>query len=228
MRFQPSRTIAIAGVDSTTRSLALWLASLGWNIALVSDSEEKLSSAASEAQGAVSSTNSGKVITETADLANPASLTSALDWCVHQFGTKLDVLYFNVAATVESNILDLAPQTLERDLRVSTVGTLAAGQWFSKNARTDRTQGELSLFLVGGSFNERPFSAAEAAFKALARQFAQALPAAAKIVVGVPVVAGKRQFKADEIVQRLLKPFFVEREMVGEDGAGWLVERVLE
>ncbi|KAJ6103649.1 hypothetical protein N7486_003871 [Penicillium sp. IBT 16267x] len=62
-----------------SRSLALWLASLGWNIALISRSEENLSKIAAEIKNAQKSPDA-KVVYKTGDTSDPSSLKAALDW----------------------------------------------------------------------------------------------------------------------------------------------------
>src|SRR4051812_10746936 len=183
MTLNENRTIAIVGVGSSmSRSLAPWLATLGWNIALVSRSEKTLSIIANEVKKIQN--KESKVIYRSADAGDSASLKAALDWCVEQFQCKLDVLNYNAAHVAESNITDLTLAMLELDFRVSAVGTLIAGQWFTENARLDYvSMGEKPLFLVtGGVLDKEPqlvFSslcAAKAASQTLSRLFAQALP----------------------------------------------------
>ncbi|KAK1139205.1 hypothetical protein N8T08_001200 [Aspergillus melleus] len=196
MGVAPNRNIAIIGVGSTmSRLLALWLASVGWNIALVSRSETSLSKIADEVKASQTSTEA-KVIYRTADAGNPESLTAALDWCAQPFSGKLDVLNYNAAHVAESHITELTPEMLELDFRVSAIGTLVAGQWFMRNANTDRvSKGEWPLLLVtGGVLDKEPqmaFSslrAVKAASQTISRLFAQALPQDSQILVGMPLI----------------------------------------
>lgn len=47
------------------------------------------------------------------------------------------------------DLMELKPSIMEEDFQATASGTLIAGQWFSKNANTDRVaQGEWPLFLV--------------------------------------------------------------------------------
>jgi NAD(P)-dependent dehydrogenase (short-subunit alcohol dehydrogenase family) len=245
MSVSPNRTIAIVGVGSSmSRSLALWLASVGWNIALVSRSENSLSKISDEVKAAQTSADA-KVIYRTADAGNPDSLTAALDWCAQQLGGKLDVLNYNAAHVAESHITEVTPEMLELDLRVSALGTLVAGQWFTRNANTDHVpKGELPLFLVtGGILDKEPqvafssLSAAKAASQTLSRLFAQALPQASQIVVGMPLIKGRiadsetggftEGYHPDSIIQKVFKPFFEDREKLQDGVYNWTVERVL-
>jgi NAD(P)-dependent dehydrogenase (short-subunit alcohol dehydrogenase family) len=236
-----TRTIAIVGVGpSMSRSLALWLASLGWNIVLIARSERNLSAIAEEAR-AVQKNKESKIIWRAADASDSTALKAALDWSVEQFQCKLDVLNYNVARLIETNILDVTPEELELDFRTSAVGTLVAGQWFAKNARLDFvSQGEKPLFLVtGGVLDKAPmldFSSlctAKAASQTVSRLFAQSLPEKHGILVGMPLVSEEitdrstgdwaEGFHPDDIIQKLFKPFFEDRV----NGTGdWTVERV--
>lgn len=245
MSVSPNRSIAIIGVGSSmSRSLAIWLASMGWNIALVSRSENSLSRIANEVQAAQTN-NEAKVIYRTADAGNADSLTTALDWCTQQLGHKLDVLNYNAAHVSESRITEVTPQMLELDFRVSAVGTLVAGQWFARNANTARvSQGEWPLFLVtGGTLDKEPqmvFSslcAAKAASQTLSRLFAQALPLASQVVVGMPLIRARiadpetggytEGYHPDAIIQAVFRPFFEDREKLQGGVDHWRVERVL-
>ncbi|KAJ6109952.1 hypothetical protein N7486_002187 [Penicillium sp. IBT 16267x] len=77
-----NRSIAIVGVGpAMSRSLALWLASLGWNNALISRSEENLSNNVAEIKNAQKSPDA-KVVYKTGDASGPSSLKTALDWSV--------------------------------------------------------------------------------------------------------------------------------------------------
>ncbi|KAJ5457761.1 hypothetical protein N7475_009149 [Penicillium sp. IBT 31633x] len=245
MAISENRTIAIVGVGSSmSRSLALWLGSLGWSIALISRSEKTLSTIANEVKN-VQKNKNAKVIYRSADAGDSASLMAALDWCVEQFQCKLDVLNYNAAHVAPSNILDLTPAMLELDFRVSAVGTLVAGQWFTKNARLDYVpKGEKPLLLVtGGVLDKEPqlavasLCAAKAASQTLSRLFAQTLPDSFNILVGMPLVSESITdpstgdyadgFHPDDIIQKLFKPFFESREHMKNGNGNWIVERVL-
>lgn len=245
MSVSPNRTIAIIGVGSTmSRSLALWLASVGWNIALVSRSENSLSRIAREVQAAQTNVEA-KVVYRTADAGNIDSLTTALDWCAQQFGGKLDVLNYNAARVADSHITEVIPEMLELDFRISAVGTLVAGQWFTRHANTDRVpQGEWPLFLVtGGTLDREPqiacssLCAAKAASQTLSRLFAVDLPRSAQVVVGMPLIKARitdpdtgdytEGYHPDTIIQTVFRPFFEDREKLQSEAGNWTVERVI-
>ncbi|KAJ5928879.1 hypothetical protein N7466_007835 [Penicillium verhagenii] len=245
MTVSKNRTIAIVGVGSSmSRSLALWLASLGWNIALISRSEKNLSTIADEVKNAQTNKES-KVIYRAADAGDPTSLKAALDWCADQFQSKLDVLNYNAAHVSESDITNLTPEELEADFRVAAVGTLVAGQWFTKNARLDNIQkGERPLLLVtGGALDKDPqpifssLSTVKAASQTVSRLFAKTLPEKFNIMVGMPLVSGRIMdpltgeyidgFHPTDIIQTVFKPFFEDREKVFDGTESWTVERLL-
>ncbi|PWY69967.1 NAD(P)-binding protein [Aspergillus eucalypticola CBS 122712] len=245
MTVSSNRSIAIIGVGSTmSRSLALWLASVGWNIALVSRSENSLSKIADEVKAAQTNADA-KVIYRTADAGNPDSLTSTLDWCAQQFGGKLDVLNYNAARVAPSHITKVTPEELNLDLQVSAVGTLVAGQWFTRNANTDNIpKGEWPLFLVtGGTLDREPqiacssLSAAKAASQTISRLFAQTLPQEARVVVGMPLIRARivdpetggytEGYHPDTIIQTVFKPFFEDREKLQGGVDNWAVERII-
>ncbi|CAG8189695.1 unnamed protein product [Penicillium olsonii] len=244
MTASENRSIAIGGVGSSmSRSLVLWLASLGWNVALLSRSENTLSTIANEVKKAQSN-NKSQVVYRTADAADQNDLKAALDWCVEQFNCKLDVLNYNAAHVTESNVIDLTPEDLEQDFRISGVGTLVAGQWFMKNARLDYLpEGEHPLYLVtGGILDKEPelvFSslcAAKSASQTLSRLF-RILPESFDIMDGMPLVSRRITdpftsehtdgFAPDVIIQRLFKPFFEGRERLQNGKESWVIERVL-
>ncbi|OOF93296.1 hypothetical protein ASPCADRAFT_7528 [Aspergillus carbonarius ITEM 5010] len=246
MTVSGNRNIAIVGVGSLmSKSLAIWLASLGWNIALVSRSEKNLSSIANEVHQAQQG-KGGKVVYRAADAGEPTQLKATLDWCVQKLGGKLDVLSYNAARVSLSTITDITPDELEQDLKISAVGTLIAGQWFADgNANVDRiAEGEWPVFLVtGGILDKQPeealasLSSAKAASQTVSRLFAKALPEKANILVGMPLISGRvvsrgdegysEEFDADRIVAAVFKPFFEDREKRPEGKEGWIVERVL-
>ncbi|PYH79254.1 NAD(P)-binding protein [Aspergillus uvarum CBS 121591] len=246
MTISENRNIIIVGVGSLmSKSLALWLASLGWNIALVSRSEQSLSAIASEVREA-QKTPSAKVLYRTADAGEPSSLKAALEWCLQELGGPLDVLCYNAARVTVTDITTTSPEELQEDFKVSAVGTLVAGQWFAEcnRARVDRVaQGEWPLFLVtGGILDKEPqpifasLSSVKAASQTLSRLFAAALPDKAKILVGMPLISGRvvspgtegyqPKFDADTVVASVFKPFFEEREARRDGKLGWVVERV--
>ncbi|KAJ5664129.1 hypothetical protein N7507_004860 [Penicillium longicatenatum] len=212
MAVSENRSIAIVGVGpSMSRSLALWLASLGWNIALISRSEENLSKIATEIKNAQTSPDA-KVVYKTGDTSDPSSLKTALDWCVEQFQCKLDVLNYNAAHVSETNIMDLSPEALDLDFKIAAVGTLVAGQWFTQNARLDRVaHGEYPMFLVtGGLLDKNPppmfasLSVSKSASQNVSRLFAQSLPERYSILVGMPLIGGTVIGSATDIVQTVL------------------------
>ncbi|OJK05183.1 hypothetical protein ASPACDRAFT_74700 [Aspergillus aculeatus ATCC 16872] len=246
MGVSTNRNIIIVGVGSSmSRSLAMWLASLGWNIALISRSERSLAAISEEVRYAGPDKHTVNVVHYTADAGDPASLTSALDWCLHQLGGTLDVLSYNAARVADSSIATLTPEELELDFRVSAIGTLVAGQWFRGHARVEGvSQGEWPLFLVtGGVLDKHPdpsvasLSIAKAASQTVSRIFAQVLPRDSRILVGMPLMTGRtvdpatgeyyEQCRPDKIIQALFRPFFEEREQRPNGSEGWVVVRHL-
>lgn len=226
-----------------SKSLAMWLASLGWNIALISRSKQSLSAITEEVKRAQKNKDA-RAVYRTADAGDATSLKAALDWCVEQLGGKLDVLGYNAARVAGSDLTTTTPGMLELDFRVSAVGTLVAGQWFMDgNSRTDRVaeKGEWPLFLVtGGVLDKEPdvslasLSTAKAASQTVSRLLAQVLPEKNNILVGMPLVTGRivnpetgeyyDEFHPDKIIQKLFKPFFEDRE---NREVEWNVERHL-
>ncbi|KAI9933664.1 hypothetical protein ASPWEDRAFT_30494 [Aspergillus wentii DTO 134E9] len=243
MSVSGNRRIAIVGVGSAmSKSLATWLATLGWNIALISRSEQNLSKIAQDVIR-VQKNSQSKVVYRAADASEPDSLKAALDWSVQELGGKLDVLNYNAARVAASDITTVTPEELEMDFRVSAIGTLVAGQWFQENASVDRVEGEKPLFLVtGGVLDKHPIppvaslSTAKAASQTVSRLFAQVLPEQAGILVGMPLVSGvitdletgefNPDFHPDDIIQNIFRPFFEDRERM-TDGLEWTVERVM-
>ncbi|KAE8365649.1 hypothetical protein BDV27DRAFT_126570 [Aspergillus caelatus] len=246
MTVSENRNIAIVGVGSLmSKSLAVWLASLGWNIALVSRSEKNLSAIADEVRHAQKGKN-GKVVYRAADASEPETLKATLDWCVQQLGGKLDVLSYNAARVALSNVTELTVDELDQDFKVSVVGTLVAGQWFSNgNAKVDRiAEGEWPLFLVtGGVLDKVPeqtlasLSCVKSASQTLSRLFAKDLPEKANILVGMPLISGRvvspgdseynPKFDTEKIISEVFKPFFEDRENQCDGKTGWTVERIL-
>ena len=244
MTVSQGRSIIIVGVGSSmSRSLAIWLASLGWHIGLISRSENRLSAIAEEVRR--SGVSSSKVIHRAADAGDESSLKSALDWCLQQLGGKLDVLSYNAALVSESTVTTLKPESLELEFKVSAVGTLVAGQWFRDNARLDRVaKGELPMFLVtGGNLDKEPnpemasLSAVKSASQTITRLFAKTFPQEYQILVGMPTVTGRiidpdtgeyfEEFQPDKIIHTLFKPFFEDRENMRDGIQSWKVERRL-
>ena len=130
MTVSENRNIVIVGVGSSmSKSLAMWLASLGWNIALISRSEQSLSAITEEVKRA-QKVKDTRVVYRTADAGDTTSLKTTLDWCVEQLGGKLYVLSYNAARVAGSDITTTTPDVFELDFRVSAIGTLVAGQWF--------------------------------------------------------------------------------------------------
>ncbi len=245
MTVSQNRNIAIVGVGSLmSKSLAVWLASLGWNIALVSRSEKNLSAIAEEVRHAQNG-KGGKVVYRAADASDPATLKATLDWCSQELGGKLDVLSYNAARVAVSRVTELTVDELVQDFSVSAVGTLVAGQWFADgNANVDRiAEGEWPLLLVtGGGLDKEPvpvlasLSTVKAASQTISRLFAQDLPEKSNILVGMPLITGRvvspgeseyhPKFDADKIISEVFKPFFEDREKRRDGSAGWTVERV--
>lgn len=245
MAVSENRNIAIVGVGSRmSKSLAVWLASLGWNIALVSRSEKSLSVIADEVRQAQKGQN-GKIVYRATDAGEPAALKATLDWCVQQLGGKLDVLSYNAGRVAASHVTELSVDELEQDFKVSAVGTLVAGQWFAdNNANVNRiAEGEWPLFLVtGGVLDKQPeptaasLSCVKSASQTLSRLFAKDLPKKANILVGMPLIAGQvvspgekeysPRYDADRIISDVFRPFFEDREKMHKGQEGWTVERV--
>lgn len=245
MTVSENRSIAIVGVGSLmSKSLALWLATLGWNIALVSRSEASLSAIADEVRHAQKS-KSAKVVHRAADASDPAALRAALDWCTRELGGKLDVLNYNAARVALTDVMEVTPEELEQDFRVSAVGTLVAGQWFAAgNANTSRVvEAEWPLFLVtGGNLDKQPepylasLSSVKAASQTLSRLFARELPGKANVLVGMPLISGRvvspgdsgysPEFDATTIISTVFRPFFEDREKRRDGAEEWTVERV--
>lgn len=228
-----------------SRSLSLWLASQRWKIVLISRSEEKLHKYATEIQN--THPDCPRVLTRSADASIPSSLLSALDWAADQLGGKVDVLCYNAAGVAESPLMTISPEALEQDFKISAVGTLLAGQWFTKHANLDHTSdGEFPLFLVpGGTLNKNPLpsyaslSAAKSASQNLTLQFSQVLPEQYQILVGAPLVVepiipqegGGWATRSDPeiIIDKVFKPFFKEREKIKKGNTGfkdWASERI--
>ncbi|KAJ5290397.1 uncharacterized protein N7443_010650 [Penicillium atrosanguineum] len=244
MTVSEGRSIIIVGVGSSmSRSLAIWLATLGWHIGLISRSENNLFAIAEEVRR--SGASGSKVVHRAADAGDAPALKSALDWCLQQLGGKLDVLSYNAARVSESTVTTLQSDTLELDFKISAVGTLVTGQWFRDNAQLDRVpKGELPMFLVtGGLLDKTPnpemasLSAVKSASQTITRLFAQALPQEYQILVGMPTVTGRiidpdtgeyfEKFQPDKIIQTLFKPFFEDRENMRGGIQSWKVERFL-
>lgn len=244
MTVSQNRNIAIVGVGSLmSKSLAVWLASLGWNIALVSRSEKNLAAIAEDVRHAQNGSG-GKVVYRAADASDPAILKATLNWCTQELGGKLDVLSYNAARVAVSHVTELSVDELLQDFSVSALGTLVAGQWFSDgNANVGRIEeGEWPLLLVtGGALDREPvpalasLSTVKAASQTISRLLAKDLPAKSNILVGMPLITGRvvspgdseyhPNFDADKIISQVFKPFFEDRERQ-RDGRGWTVERV--
>ncbi|KAL0938231.1 short-chain dehydrogenase reductase sdr [Colletotrichum truncatum] len=245
MAVSENRSIAVVGVGSLmSKSLVIWLAGLGWNIALVSRSEKSLSAIADEVRCAQKG-KGGKVVYRAADASDPVILKATLGWCVEQLGGKLDVLNYNAARVASTSVTDMMPDDLEKDFKVSAVGTLVAGQWFAdSNARVDRvSEGEWPLFLVtGGVLDKVPepslasLSTVKSASQTLSRLFAMELPEKSNILVGMPLISGRvvnrgeseytPRFDADTVIAAVFRPFFEDRENRRDGKEGWTVERV--
>jgi len=151
-----ARSIVIVGVGHfVSLSLAAKLASIGWRIALISRSLDKLTAVANDARRA-----GGKDVVVKCKLANagdPVQLWQALDWAKEELGT-VDCVCFNAAridmfdvapsltleleGTRDTPVLTTAflgsnslmtdtPEVLDQDFRTSVIGTLGTGQWFA-------------------------------------------------------------------------------------------------
>ncbi|RAL15470.1 uncharacterized protein BO97DRAFT_468387 [Aspergillus homomorphus CBS 101889] len=235
MNISANRTSIIVGVGfSMSRSLAMWLASLGWDIGLISRSEKSLAAIAEEVRYAAPNKDSITVVYRAADAGDPASLKCALEWCLQQLGGALDILSYNAARVFNSSITDLTPEELELDFR-----------WYRNHARVGGVSaGEWPLFLVtGGVLDKYPdpslaaLSIAKAASQTVSRIFAQVLPEDSKILVDMPLVTGRtvdpdtgeyyEHFRPEKIIRRLFRPFFEDREQRQNGAEGWTVERHL-
>lgn len=92
--------------------------------------------------------------------------------------------------------MSLTPEVLTADFRITAVGLLFAGQWFSKHANKDHIPtGEYPLLLVpGGVLDKNPMpsysslSATKSASQDLTDQFSQVLTSGHNISVGQPLV----------------------------------------
>jgi NAD(P)-dependent dehydrogenase (short-subunit alcohol dehydrogenase family) len=90
----PRHTCIIIGVGPfTSLSLARKLASLGWDLALVSRSGAKLASYASEIKAISPQV---KIVTRAADAGNEEELKSALTWAKKELGS-VEVCVYNAA-----------------------------------------------------------------------------------------------------------------------------------
>ena len=83
----PSIIIVGAGPLLST-SLTKKLASLGWNIALISRTESRVKEIAESVQG--------NIVYTTADAGDKKSLVKALEWCKGKLG-NVDVLNYNAS-----------------------------------------------------------------------------------------------------------------------------------
>lgn len=247
---ETTRRAAIVGVGpGMSKSLAMWLARSGWSVALLSRNEKQLAEFVTDLAKLQTNPNA-KIVYRRADASNPDDLQAALDWARDSLGGSLDVLNYNAARVADSEIRDLTPSEFELDVRVSAVGTLIAGQWFTRNARKDfirRSQdrhtssGEYPLLLItGGVLDKHPepslasLSAAKAASQTFGRLFAKTLPDECDILVGMPLITERimdaesgefrPEFHPDRIVEKVFVPFFTDR-LNGKDG--WVVERYL-
>lgn len=136
------------------------------------------------------------MLTRTADASDPSSLLSALDWAASQLDGKVDVLCYNAAVVGAADLMSLTPEVLTADFRITAVGLLFAGQWFSKHANKDHIPtGEYPLLLVpGGVLDKNPMpsysslSATKSASQDLTDQFSQVLTSGHNISVGQPLV----------------------------------------
>lgn len=89
-------TAVIVGVGPfTSLSLGRKLASLGWNIGLISRSEDGLKKYAADMRSHASHKNQ-KIIFRAADAVNRRAICAALEWAKNELG-KIDVLCYNAA-----------------------------------------------------------------------------------------------------------------------------------
>ena len=174
-----ARSIVIVGVGHfVSLSLAAKLASIGWRIALISRSLDKLTAVADDARRA-----GGKDVVvkcKLADAGDPLQLWHALDWAKEELGT-VDCLCFNAArvdmfevapsltleleGTRDTPVLTTAflgsnslmtdtPEVLDQDFRTSVIGTLGTGQWFANYCREHPVHAENGM---GEPNNNTPF-----------------------------------------------------------------------
>ncbi|KFZ09195.1 hypothetical protein V501_05686 [Pseudogymnoascus sp. VKM F-4519 (FW-2642)] len=246
MPLKSNRSIIIVGAGPfISRSLCQYLASQNWRIVLISRTEHKLQTYATETANIYPS--APQVLTRTADASSPSRLLSALDWAASQLGGKVDVLCYNAAVIAESDLMSLTPEAFTADFQIAAIGVLIAGQWFSKHANKDYISGgEYPLFLVtGGILDKNPIpsysslSATKSASQNLTQQFSQVLTREYSILVGQPLVVhpiipkegGGWLTKSDPevIVREIFQPFLEAREAVGENDDGireWIRDRV--
>ncbi|KAK6193010.1 hypothetical protein LQW54_012894 [Pestalotiopsis sp. IQ-011] len=247
---EATRRAAIVGVGpGWSKSLAMWLAKSCWSVALLSRNEKQLAEFVTDL-AKLQSDPDAKIVYREADASSPDALQAALDWARDSLGGILDVLNYNAARVADSKITDLTPSEFELYVRVSAVGTLVAGQWFTRNVRKDfirRSQdqhtsgGEYPLLLItGGVLDKHPeptlasLSAAKAASQTFNRLFAKTLPDECDILVCMPLITDRimdaetggfrPEFHPDRIIEKVFVPFFADR-LNGKDG--WVVERYL-
>jgi NAD(P)-dependent dehydrogenase (short-subunit alcohol dehydrogenase family) len=168
-RMVVSRSIIIVGVGPfISTSLARRLAIEGWNIALLSRSQDKLLDLAEELSK--HKTSDAKIFTKAVDAGNAAALVQALEESKSELGS-VDVVCYNAARVGEwdrdspswmpttkltrvqgaDDLMTLKSETLGTDFKVSAVGTLVTGQWLARNADTSRvSSGEYPMLLVTG------------------------------------------------------------------------------
>lgn len=217
-----------------SRSLALFLASKNCNIGLVSRTQADLDKIAAEVKAKNSKIH---VVTRTADAGFPASLTEALDSVKKDLGGHVDVLVYNAAHVGPSKLMEVHAKMMQEDFRVAAVGTLVAGQWFSKNADTSNHP---ILLITGGTLDREPqpdyasLSCAKAAAQNISVMFSKVLPKEYGIKVGTPLIVepiipdgdtGKFVTKSnpDDIVENIFKPYFDDKTKGNEH---WTVERI--
>ncbi|KAF2152773.1 NAD(P)-binding protein [Myriangium duriaei CBS 260.36] len=217
-----------------SRSLSIYLTQQGYNLGLISRSQSGLDKLASELK---SKHNATKVVTHSADAGDAASLSKALDSVNEQLGRNVDALIYNAARVGPNDLLELTPDILEQDFKTAAVGTLVAGQWFSKHANTKHHP---LLIITGGTLDREPnadyssLSAAKAASQSISVMFSKVLPEKHGIRVGTPLIVepiipdgdkGGFVTKSDPavIVEKIFKPFFDDR---AKDLKDWIVERI--
>ena len=99
-------SIIIVGVGPfVSLSLTRRLASLGWRIALISRSEEKLEMVAKAAKSAISSSEA-PIFCQIADAGDPAQLMKALDRSRETLGS-VDCVLYNAARVGKHALINL-------------------------------------------------------------------------------------------------------------------------
>ncbi|KAF7507059.1 hypothetical protein GJ744_010987 [Endocarpon pusillum] len=236
-----ARSIIIVGVGPfISTSLARRLAVEGWNIALLSRSENSLRALAEELNK--QKAENAKIVVKAVDAGDAGALLQALEASKKELGS-VDVVCYNAARVGYDDLMTVKHEVLEADFKVSAVGTLVTGQWFAENANTSKVgDGEYPLLLVtGGLLHQHPMpsmaslSAVKSASQSIATNFSQVLPEKYQVQVGQPLIEqaiipdgkGGYQTKSDPdvIVDKIFMPYFEDRMKVGQLKE-WKLERV--